>query len=56
MIYQLIFRLIKKKGYTKRIVGHRGQEISKTAMKDCDKFLFDIIQLRKKYNFDLKIY
>ena len=23
-------------------------------MKDCDKFLFDIIQLRKKYNFDLK--
>jgi hypothetical protein len=51
---KLISRLIKKKGYTKRIVGHRGQEISKTAMKDCDKFLFDIIQLRKKYNFDLK--
>lgn len=23
-------------------------------MKDCDKLLFDIIQLRKKYNFDLK--
>jgi hypothetical protein len=50
---KLISRLIKKNRYTKRTVGHRGQEISKTAMKDCDKFLFDIIELRKKYNFDL---
>ena len=46
--------MIKKKGYTKRAVGHRGQEMSKNAMKDCDKFLHDIIQLRKNYNFELK--
>ena len=31
---------------------NEGKEISKTAMKDCDKFLYDIIQLRKKYNFE----
>ena len=43
-----------RKGYTKRCLGHRGQEIYNNALKDCEKFLFDIIKLRKQYKFDIK--
>ena len=43
-----------RKGYTNRCLGHRGQEIYNNALKDCEKFLFDIIKLRKQYKFDIK--
>ena len=43
-----------RKGYKKRWVGHRGQEISNNALKDCEKFLYDIIKLRKQYKFNIK--
>ncbi len=51
---KLISRLLKRRGFTKKTVGHRGQEISLKAMKDCDKFLKEIIYLRKEYNFEVK--
>ena len=51
---KLISRLLKRRGYSKSTVGHRGQEISTNSMKDCDTFLFEIIELRKKYKFEPK--
>ena len=51
---KLISRLLKGRVYSKRAVGHRGEDISPNAMKDCKAFLFEIIELRRKYKFKAK--
>ena len=44
---KLIFRLLNRKGYKKRCVRHRGQEISDNTLKEYEKFLYDIIKIKE---------